>query len=176
MSNPWGYILLLGLDAGLMQSRIRMSWNCIQNLIFLIKIYFVCFKKKNCKCSIILQLLTHHCFGVFLINYLFYFTALYWFCHPLTWICHGCTCVPHPEPPSHLPSRPIPLSHYYSWLSFLFFRKLCCQNLSRGLLLQFHLHMQKTWADLRLGLSVRPTSEPDRRSYHTASSKRTSVS
>ena len=26
-------------------------------------------------------------------------------------ICHGCTCVPHPEPPSHLPPHPIPLGH-----------------------------------------------------------------
>ena len=25
------------------------------------------------------------------------------FCHTLTWISHGFTCVPHPEPPSHLP-------------------------------------------------------------------------
>ena len=24
---------------------------------------------------------------------------------------HGCTCVPHPEPPSHLPPHPIPLGH-----------------------------------------------------------------
>ena len=40
-----------------------------------------------------------------------YFTILYWFCHTLTWICHGCTCIPHPEPPSHLPPHPIPLSH-----------------------------------------------------------------
>ena len=24
-------------------------------------------------------------------------------CHTFTWISHGCTCVPHPEPPSHLP-------------------------------------------------------------------------
>ena len=28
------------------------------------------------------------------------------FCHTLTWISHGCTCVPHPEPPSHLPPHP----------------------------------------------------------------------
>ena len=28
------------------------------------------------------------------------------FCHTLTWISHGFTCVPHPDPPSHLP--PIP--------------------------------------------------------------------
>ena len=33
------------------------------------------------------------------------------FCHILTWISHGCTCVPHPEPPSHLPPHPIPLGH-----------------------------------------------------------------
>ena len=33
------------------------------------------------------------------------------FCYTLTWIRHGCTCVPHPEPPSHLPPHPIPLGH-----------------------------------------------------------------
>ena len=33
------------------------------------------------------------------------------FCHTLTWISHGCTCVPHPEPPSHLPPLSIPLGH-----------------------------------------------------------------
>ena len=33
------------------------------------------------------------------------------FCHTLTWIRHGCTCVPHPEPPSHLPPHPIPQGH-----------------------------------------------------------------
>ena len=43
--------------------------------------------------------------------YLFCFTILYWFCHTLTWIHHGCTCVPHPEPPSHIPPHPIPLGH-----------------------------------------------------------------
>ena len=31
------------------------------------------------------------------------------FCHTLTWISHGFTCTPHPDPPSHLPLRPIPL-------------------------------------------------------------------
>ena len=33
------------------------------------------------------------------------------FCHTLTWISHRCTCVPHFEPPSHLPPHPIPLGH-----------------------------------------------------------------
>ena len=33
------------------------------------------------------------------------------FCHTLAWISHGFTCVPHSEPPSHLPLHPIPLGH-----------------------------------------------------------------
>ena len=41
----------------------------------------------------------------------FYFTILYWFCHTSAWICHGYTRVPHPEPPSHLPPRTMPLGH-----------------------------------------------------------------
>ena len=31
------------------------------------------------------------------------------FCHTLTWTSHGFTCIPHPDPPSHLPPHPIPL-------------------------------------------------------------------
>ena len=31
------------------------------------------------------------------------------FCHTLTLISHGFTCIPHPDPPSHLPPHPIPL-------------------------------------------------------------------
>ena len=31
------------------------------------------------------------------------------FCHTLTWISHGFTCIPHPNPPSHLPLHPLPL-------------------------------------------------------------------
>ena len=34
------------------------------------------------------------------------------FCHTLTWISHGFTCVPHPNPPSHLPPHPIPLGPF----------------------------------------------------------------
>ena len=30
------------------------------------------------------------------------------FCHTLTWISHGFTCIPHPDPPSHLPLDLIP--------------------------------------------------------------------
>ena len=43
---------------------------------------------------------------IIIIIIIFYFTILYWFCHTSTCIHHGFTCVPHPEPPSHLP--PIP--------------------------------------------------------------------
>ena len=32
------------------------------------------------------------------------------FCHTLTWISHGFPCVPHPDPPSHLPLHLIPLA------------------------------------------------------------------
>ena len=31
------------------------------------------------------------------------------FCHTLTWISHGFTCIPHPNPPSHLPLHTNPL-------------------------------------------------------------------
>ena len=31
------------------------------------------------------------------------------FCHTLTWISNGFTCILHPDPPSHLSLRPIPL-------------------------------------------------------------------
>ena len=33
------------------------------------------------------------------------------FCRTLTWISHGYTCIPHPDPPSHLPPHPIPQGH-----------------------------------------------------------------
>ena len=45
------------------------------------------------------------------LSFFFYFTILYWFCHVSTCIRHGCTRVPHPETPSHLPPRTIPLGH-----------------------------------------------------------------
>ena len=31
------------------------------------------------------------------------------FCHTLSWISRGFTCIPHPDPPSHLPLHLIPL-------------------------------------------------------------------
>ena len=55
-----------------------------------------------------------HCrcilFFFFLFIYLFCFICG-GFCHTLKWNSQGFTCVPHPNPPSHLPLHPIPLSH-----------------------------------------------------------------
>ena len=41
--------------------------------------------------------------------YFFYFFICGGFCHTLKWNSHGFTCVPHPNPPSHLPLHPFPL-------------------------------------------------------------------
>ena len=41
----------------------------------------------------------------------FNFIILYWLCHTSTWIRHRRTRVPHPESPSHIPPRTIPLGH-----------------------------------------------------------------
>ena len=53
------------------------------------------------------------------VYFMFFFFLISWklitlqycsgFCHTLTWISHGYTCIPHPNPPSHLPLHPIPL-------------------------------------------------------------------
>ena len=39
----------------------------------------------------------------------FFFFICGGFCHTLKWNIHGFTCVPHPDPPSHLPLHPLPL-------------------------------------------------------------------
>ena len=46
-------------------------------------------------------------FSLFKSNSFFFFCS--GFCHTLKWNSHGFTCVPHPDPPSHLPLHPIPL-------------------------------------------------------------------
>ena len=74
-----------------------------------------CFYWSVAKSCLTLQPITLSCPplspGVFFFFYFYYFTILYWFCHTSTWIHHGCTHVPHPEPPTHLPPRTIPLGH-----------------------------------------------------------------
>ena len=41
--------------------------------------------------------------------FLFIFFICGGFCHTLKWNSQGFTCVPHPNPPSHLPLHPFPL-------------------------------------------------------------------
>ena len=36
------------------------------------------------------------------------------FCHTLTWISHGFICIPHPDPPSHLPLWARELNRHFS--------------------------------------------------------------
>ena len=45
---------------------------------------------------------------IFFFNFFFNFLDCSGFCHTLKWNSHGFTCVPHPDPPSHLPLHPIP--------------------------------------------------------------------
>ena len=49
-------------------------------------------------------------FKLFFFNFNWKLTTLQ-YCgvyHTFTRISHGCTCVPHPDPPSHLPPHPMP--------------------------------------------------------------------
>ena len=41
--------------------------------------------------------------------FFFFFFICSEFCHTLEWNSHGFTCVPHPDPPSHIPLHPLPL-------------------------------------------------------------------
>ena len=45
--------------------------------------------------------------SIFFFNFFFFICG--GFCHTLKWNSHGFTCVPHPDPPSHLPVHPLPL-------------------------------------------------------------------
>ena len=76
------------------ESKLKKLWNnCCYNccVFFFFNLVFFLFLYFNWR-----QITLQYCSG---------------FCHTLTWISHGCTCVPHPEPPSHLPHHPIPLGH-----------------------------------------------------------------
>ena len=48
-------------------------------------------------------------FWPFLSFFLFLIFICSGFCHTLKWNSHGFTCVPHPDPPSHLPPHLLPL-------------------------------------------------------------------
>ena len=75
-----------------------------------------------------------------------YFTILYCFCHTLTRIHHRFTCVPHPEPPIHLPPHRIPLGHpsapAQSTLSHA--SNLDWRSISHMIIYMFQCHSPKT--------------------------------
>ena len=53
------------------------------------------------------SLYMNHVFIPFVCSFFFFYCS--GFCHTLKWNSHGFTCVPHPDPPSHLPLHPLPL-------------------------------------------------------------------
>ena len=89
----------------MIKNRLTPRWQCNKEYYFYLFIYFLSW-----------------IFLLFL-GYILFFSFIFisWrliilqycigFCHTLTWISHGFTCVPHPEPPSHLPPHPLPLGH-----------------------------------------------------------------
>ena len=56
------------------------------------------------------QILIHVGYLTYFVLFFFYCSG---FCPTLKWISHGFTCVPHPDPPSHLPFHPIPLVYSF---------------------------------------------------------------
>ena len=110
-----------------------MHWYCVQThlvLLLLALLYFVdiefwlfsFFLSSNNICSLHVSVLHFGIsynmsdFCIFFSIYFslgvvppffFFFSFIYLFfsgfCHTLTWISHGYTCIPHPNPPSHLP-------------------------------------------------------------------------
>ena len=82
------------------------------------------------------------------------------FCHTLTWISHRCTCVPHPEPPAHLPPNLIPQGHpslpALSSLSHAL--KLDWQSVSHMIINMFQCYSLKSSHPLHLPLNPKVRS------------------
>ena len=117
-------------------------------------------------------------FMAFLFFYFYLFIIFFYcsgFCHTLKWNSHGFTCVPHPDPPSHLPLHLIPLGPpsapgpsavlmHPTWAGDLFHpRYYTCFDavLSKHPTLTFSHRVQKavlyicvSFSDLHIGLSL----------------------
>ena len=102
---------LFNISAALwVYSRVNTFENKKQYIIFWIIILYSLFK---------LNLKHMQPLSYIFLKLLIYFFFISWrlitlqycsgFCHTLTWISHGFTCIPHPDPPSHLPLCPLPL-------------------------------------------------------------------
>ena len=79
-------------------------------------------------------------------NFFFLLYNIVLVCHTSTWICHGCTRVPHPEPPSLLLPRTIPLGHPSALAPSILYpaSKLDWRFISRMILYMFQCHSPKS--------------------------------
>ena len=88
-------------------SHIYLFFNHLFMSVYTHKIYFILWV-----INFVAQIIGSHFLKINLFNWrlitLHYCSG---FCHTWTWISHGYTCVPHPEPPSHIPPHPIPQGH-----------------------------------------------------------------
>ena len=75
-----------------------MSEDYISPLIWIIYNPIINYREQN--------LITNKCQRI---QFFFLIFICSGFCHTLKWNSHGFTCVPHPDPPSHLPPHPLPL-------------------------------------------------------------------
>ena len=68
------------------------------------------------------------------------------FCHTFTWISHGCTCVPHADPPFHLPPHPIPLGcpSAPAWSALLHATTLDLSSISHMVIYMFQCYSLKS--------------------------------
>ena len=103
--------------------------NCVEEWRFF-RIALLWDKKENWPFPVLWPLLSfpnllaywvHHFIYLFIYfcSYFFHLFFISWrlvtlqycsgLCHTLTLISHGFTCIPHPDPPSHLPLHPLPL-------------------------------------------------------------------
>ena len=88
-------------------------------------------------------------FGTSLVLFLFFFFSFNWRLITLQYcsgFCHTLTCVPHPEPPSHLPPHPIPQGHpsapALSALSYP--SNLDCRSMSHMVICMFQCYSLKS--------------------------------
>ena len=69
------------------------------------------------------------------------------FCHTLTRISHGFTCIPHPDPPSHLPLHPIPVHQVQALVSCIQPGLVICFTLDNMMLYVVFYTFTNCWGD-----------------------------
>ena len=151
-----------------------MLLECTDKFIFLYFIFFFSFF-----CLLFFKIYS------FNLNYLFYFTTLYWFCHTLTWIHRGCTLFPILNPP-RTPSPSHPSGSFFwskhgfnrarqspdfpmighipreisPWLN-LFFCRCSCISCAFCCLESFYTRNPQTWGLLQFHLNLHYLIRPD---------------